>query len=78
MAQIYQEVIAITEEYLGPASERFLARHITFHLNKSPENPTPEDLPTLIEWTKVTLGQLTEDRTMVDDYITKMNRLAHR
>ncbi|MDF2461322.1 MAG: hypothetical protein K0S68_725 [Candidatus Saccharibacteria bacterium] len=72
---LYQEVTAITEEYLGPAAERFVARQITFHLNKTPQELAVEDIPKLIEWTKVTLGLLTEDRQMIEDFGNKMSRL---
>jgi hypothetical protein len=75
--QLYREVIKVTEEYLGPAAERFIARQITFHLNKSPQDLSPDDLPKLIEWAKVTLGLLTEDRQVVDDYERKLIHLAH-
>jgi hypothetical protein len=75
--ELYQQVTDITEEYLGPAAERFLARQISFHLGKSPQELDNADLPKLIEWTKVTLGLLTEDREMIEDYAHKMGRLVH-
>ncbi len=73
---LYEQVIVIMEEYLGPAAERFIARQITFHLHKSPDELTPDDLPKLIEWTKVTLGLLTEDRDIIDEYATRMSKLV--
>jgi hypothetical protein len=73
---LYLQVTAITEEYLGPAAERFVARQITFHLNKTPQELEVEDIPKLIEWTKVTLGLLTEDRKMIEDFGNKMARLT--
>jgi hypothetical protein len=63
---LFEQVTAITEDYLGPAAERFVSRQITFHLRKDP----------LVEWTKVTLGLITEDRQMVDDYAIKINELV--
>jgi hypothetical protein len=75
--QLYREVIKVTEEYLGPAAERFVARQISFHLNKSPQDLTSADLSKLIEWAKVTLGLLTEDRDVVDEYERKLTNLAH-
>jgi hypothetical protein len=75
--ELYRQVTTITEEYLGPAAERFVSRQITFHLGKEPQELTGEDLPKLIEWTKVTLGLLTEDRTMIEEYALKMNKLVH-
>jgi len=73
---LYQKVTDITEEYMGPATERFLIRHIMYHLNKSPQELTDDDIPTLIEWTRATLGLLTEDRDIIDEYVLKMSKLS--
>ena len=73
---LFRQVTIITEEYLGPSAERFVSRQITFHLGKEPEALTEADLPTLIEWSRVTFGLLTEDRQVVDDYARKLNDLA--
>jgi hypothetical protein len=74
---LYIQVTAITEEYLGPAAERFLARQISFHLGKLPTELENADIPMLIEWTRVTLGMLTEDREMIEEYAVKMAKLVH-
>jgi hypothetical protein len=73
---LYSRITDITEEYLGPAAERFVARQITFHLGKAPEELSPDDLPKLIQWTKVTFSLLTEDRDAIEEYIHKMEQLA--
>jgi hypothetical protein len=36
-SNVYDEVIRITHIYLGPAAERFIARQMLNHLQKSPE-----------------------------------------
>lgn len=69
-------VIDITTEYLGPAADRFVKRQITFHLEKKPEEVTANDLPKLTEWIKVSLGLLTEDKSMVDACEQKLLSLA--
>jgi hypothetical protein len=74
--QLYQQVTKVTEEYLGPAAERFVARQVSFHLGKLPQELSHEDLPKLIEWAKVTLGLLTEDRKLVDEYAYKLTQLS--
>ncbi len=74
--QLYHQVTKVTEEYLGPAAERFISRQISFHLGKSPQELSSEDLPKLIEWAKVTLGLLTEDRQVVEEYTRKLTELA--
>lgn len=75
---LYKQVTAIMEEYLGPAAERFVVRQVTFHLGKEPQELNVSDLPKLMQWTKVTLGLLTEDRSIIDDYTQKMTKLAER
>lgn len=74
--ELYDQVVSITQEYLGPATDRFLVRQITNHLGKSPQELTKSDIPTLVEWTKATLALLTEDRDMVEEYASKISRLA--
>lgn len=63
---LYSEVVEITEDYLGPAADRFIGRQITFHLNKKPENLTKDDLVKLVEWVKVSLSLLTDDHKSVE------------
>jgi hypothetical protein len=73
---LYEQVIGITEEYLGPAADRFIARQISFHLGKQPQNLMRSDLPKLIEWARITLSLLTEDTRLVDEYVEKLTELA--
>jgi hypothetical protein len=73
---LYQKITSITEDYLGPATDRFIARLVANHLHKRPEDLTRGDLPTLIQWAKVTLGLLTEDKSLIDEYVGRMNELA--
>jgi hypothetical protein len=63
---VYKQVVDITQEYLGPAADRFVDRIIQFHLNKPPEELTKRDIPKLSEWIKVTLGLLTDNKSMVE------------
>jgi hypothetical protein len=73
---LYHRVVSITEEYLGPAAPRFVARQITAHLNKPPQDLSREDLPELVAWAKVTLSLLTDDREVVSQYVYKINQLG--
>jgi hypothetical protein len=77
-ATLYNHVITITEEYLGPAAERFVNRQISFHLQKQPQDLNSQDLPKLIEWSRVTLGLLTEDSHLVNEYVHKLNELVSK
>ena len=76
--ELYQRITDITEEYLGPAAERFVTRQITFHLGKTPQELEKSDIPKFVEWTKVTLSLITEDRRMVEEYTLKIARLVER
>jgi len=73
---LYRRVVEITEEYLGPAAPRFVARQIAFHLHKTPAELTDQDLAKLIEWGRVSLGLFTEDRALIDEYTAKLSQLA--
>jgi hypothetical protein len=69
---LYDKVTSITEDYLGPAANRFVSRIITNHLNKTPQQLAATDLPTLVKWARVTLGLLTEDRSLIEEYVDRI------
>lgn len=62
----YQQVLGVTEEFLGLAAERFVKREIEFHINKKPEDITASDVIKLKHTTVLALGLLVEDRAVVD------------
>jgi hypothetical protein len=66
----------VTEEYLGPAGRRFINRQIIFHLEKQPIEVVPEDLPELVEWMRVTIALLTEDRNTVKEFSQRILALV--
>lgn len=74
-ATLHQQVVAITEDYLGPAAPRFIDRQVEFHLQKRPDEMDPSDMPKLIEWVKVSLSLLTDDKVMVDECVDKLSKL---
>ena len=73
---IYQQVLDLSSDYLGPASKRFIDRQIVNHLNKEPENLKMQDLPQLIDWTKVALAFLTEDTGLISEFVQRMEGLS--
>ncbi|HEX5394810.1 MAG TPA: hypothetical protein VFW52_00410 [Candidatus Saccharimonadales bacterium] len=75
---VYKQVSEITRDYLGPATDRFLDRQITFHLKKDPHLLTSEDIPKLAEWVKVSIAILTDDRSMVDEFSNRINSLVRQ
>lgn len=71
----YEQVVRVTYVYLGPAADRFVTRQIRNHLNKKPEQLARRDLPELIDWIRLAMGFLTQDKQMVDDYIKRLQAL---
>ncbi len=77
MSQYYKQVISIVNDYLGPASERFVKRQIEFHLNKqNPEDLTKEEVLKLAESTSTALSLLTKDKQSVKDVSTRISKLV--
>lgn len=75
---LYNDVVKITTNYLGPAAERFIKRQITTHLNKKPEDLTKDDLVKLVDWIKIAIALLTEDGKIVEDYSKSLLELAKK
>ena len=75
-APLYNQVVAITTSYLGPAAERFIARQIQTHLNKNPEDITPKDLAQLVDWIKIAIALLTDDGKVVEEFSASLMELS--
>jgi hypothetical protein len=76
MMSLFDEVVNLTEPYLGPAAHRFVSRQIAFHFGKAPESLEAGDLPELAEWASATLSFLTEDEDTVTEYENNILGLA--
>lgn len=76
-ASIYEQVVKVTHVYLGPAADRFIARQVENHLHKAPEDLSPADLESLIDWIRVVVSLLTEDEEIVEEYTAELRKLAH-
>jgi hypothetical protein len=73
--EIYKAIVDISQDYLGPAASRFIDRSIYNHLHKLPEEITTKDLKQLIEWVRVSVAVLTEDATLVTEYVTRLEAI---
>ena len=73
---LYEQVVIITQEYLGPAADRFVTRMIDAHLHKTPSQLKATDIPQLSEWIKVSLGLLTDNRSVVDECEKRILKLT--
>ena len=73
---LYDKVVKVTHVYLGPAADRFIARQVKNHLNKTPESLSNEDLLRLIDWIRVSVSLITDDTEVVEEYTNRLRRLA--
>lgn len=72
---LYERVVSVTEEYLGPASRRFIDRQIYHHLNKDPVELARSDLESLVRWIRLTAAYLTDDSQLIDEFCNRLLRL---
>lgn len=75
---LYDEVVRITYDYLGPAADRFVVRQIRNHLQKDPAQLQRKDLQQLIDWIQLAMRIITDDSRVVDRYIADLDALAHK
>lgn len=73
---LYTQVVDITHTYLGPAADRFIARQVQNHLHKEPAELSQHDLVKLIDWVRVAISFITEDSTLIDEYVSRLQQLA--
>jgi hypothetical protein len=70
--RIYEQVVEVTRDYLGPAADRFIARQVTNHLHKRPEELIGDDLIELIDWLKLSMAFLTDDESLIMRYVDEL------
>ncbi len=75
---VYMQVVKITNVYLGPAADRFISRQVENHLQKQPQNLSSTDLLRLIDWLRLSISMLTEDKEIVEEYVKELYKLADR
>ena len=73
---LYTAAVDVSNEFLGPAGERFMRRQISMHLDIEPEELQAKDLAELVEWVRLTFAVLTDDKEHVDDFSNKLLSLA--
>lgn len=75
---LYDQLVDLTTQLLGPASERFVQRQISNHLQKRPEDITPKDLNKLADWMRLALSILTDDPDLVHSYMQDFKKLGKK
>ncbi|MDQ3123262.1 MAG: hypothetical protein M3Q14_01075 [bacterium] len=73
---LYNKAVRVTEEYLGPAGERFLRRQIENHLNIKPEELQKKNLPILINWSSIAFALLTSNEEVIDEFTQDLRSLT--
>lgn len=73
---LYDQAVVLSEEYLGPAGERFLRRQIKTHLAITPEKLTSKDLPLLVTWVSLAFALLTDNADDVQSYSSRLLALG--
>lgn len=74
--QPYRDLVKASEQYLGPAAERFVRRQIYQHLDKEPESISRNDISKLIEWIQPAFALITNDATLVDNYVHSLQEIS--
>jgi hypothetical protein len=75
---LYDDVVTITYDYLGPAADRFVVRQIRNHLQKDPSELRHDDLRQLIDWIQLAMRLISNDGQIVDRYVADLENLAKR
>jgi len=75
---IYDDVVTITYDYLGPAADRFVVRQIRNHLQKDPAELKRKDLRQLIDWIQLAMRLISSDVQVVDRYVADLERIARQ
>lgn len=73
---LYMRVLEITEDYLGPAAQRFLQRLVMNHLGKPATKISKADLPQLVVWIKLATTMITDDERSVNEYMHRLESLV--
>jgi len=73
---LYERVVRVTHIYLGPAADRFIARQVQNHLKKAPEKLSEGDLIGLIDWIRVAVSLLTDDKEIIEEYVQQLRNLT--
>lgn len=72
---LYELAVCVSEEYLGPAAERFIRRQISTHLGIKPENLSRKDLPQLVKWVSLAFALLTKNSDDQDEFASSLLNL---
>lgn len=73
---LYERIADITEDYLGPATPRFLNRIAMNHIGKPAAKLAKSDLPEFITWVQVAANILSENTVENQAFIDRLAKLS--
>jgi hypothetical protein len=73
---LYHKTVQVTEEYLGPAGERFIRRQISTHLDIEPETLDRKNLSKLIDWSSIAFAMITNNSKDIDSFTRDLKSLT--
>jgi hypothetical protein len=76
MALYYDQILAITAEYLGPAAGRFVNRQINSYFHKPPAELQKGDIPMLAIRIRSGLSVLTKDNKVVEEAFQRISAVG--
>ena len=72
----YTQTVQITEDYLGPAGERFIRRQSATHLKIEPESLDRKHLAKLIDWSSIAFALMTNNDKDIDAFTQDLRHLT--
>lgn len=73
---LYKKAVRVSEEYLGPAGERFIRRQISTHLHIEPERLDKTKLSQLVDWSSIAFALVTNNDDDVDAFTKDLKALT--
>jgi hypothetical protein len=73
---LYKKAVRVTEDYLGPAGERFIRRQITTHLHIEPELLDKNKLSQLVDWSSIAFALVTNNDEDIDAFTQDLKALT--
>lgn len=73
---LYHKAVKVSEDYLGPAGERFIRRQISTHLQIDPEKLDKKSLSKLIDWSVIAFSLITNSTNDIDAFTKDLKSLA--
>lgn len=74
--KLYDQAVLVSEEYLGPAGERFIRRQISTHLKIEPETLEKKNVPKLVNWSSIAFALLTNNPDDLESFTQDLKSIA--